>query len=146
MAVGNALGGAGLMEGGSVLDVVAGQDGGGPDQALAARIPRQVGGNSIQRIAAMRFGIVRRVGAEKAVVGFLQEVVRQLTVAGRPRQVRPYSACGPLVECAKCVLVHHEVRARILEGVRAIASRNCRVTTHTRSSRSFRESQAFHAW
>src|ERR1035441_6642979 len=126
------------MAGGGALDGAASQNCGRPDQAFAPRIPRQIGRNSIERIAAMRFGIVRRVGAEKAVEGFLQEIVRQLTVAGDPREVRPHSAGGPFVKCAECVFVHHEIRARVLEGVRAIANRNCRVTTHMLARGHFR--------
>ena len=71
----------------------------------------------------MRFGVVRGVGAEKAIESLLQQVVRQLTVAGHPREICPYSARGPLVERTECVLVHYEVRAGVLDSVGPIANR-----------------------
>jgi hypothetical protein len=37
----------------------------------------------------MRFTLVRRSGAEKAIERFLKKIVRQLTVAGDAGEVRP---------------------------------------------------------
>src|ERR1700680_4006493 len=97
--IGVPLRSARLIGGGNALDVVARQAGRAADQASPPRIPRQVGGNTIERIAAMRLAVVRPGGAEKAIERFLQQVVRQLTVTSDPCQVGPYSARGPLIEC-----------------------------------------------
>src|SRR5207253_10659559 len=77
--------------GGKALDVVARQAERTTSQGSPPRIARQIRGNAIERIAAMRLAVVRGGGAEETIERFLQQVIRQLTVARDPGEVCPNS-------------------------------------------------------
>jgi hypothetical protein len=76
---------------------------------LAAQaIGRQVRRDTKQVVAAMGVGVERRVGAQKPVVGVLQQVVGRGAIAGEPEKVRPQLTRRAVVEAAELILVHPE--------------------------------------
>ncbi len=135
--IGRALCCAAVIARRNALDVGARHAEGSANQAPPPCIPCQVRGDAIERIAAMRFTVVRRGGAEKAIERLLKQIVSQLTVAGDPGEVCPDSAGRPLVECAEGVLVHHEARAGVVMGFGAADIGKRHVTKHKGSDSSF---------
>ena len=87
--IGHTLGGAGVLVGGDALDIVADWDGRRTSQASAANVSRQIGGDAIQRIAAMGLVVVGGGGAQEAIKRFLQKVFSKLTVTGQAGEVCP---------------------------------------------------------
>src|SRR4051812_12493120 len=76
-----ALGCAGIMTRRHTLDLVADDSAHPADHLLAPRIPSEVRGNPVERIASMSFGLMVRRGSKKPVERFLKQVVRELAVA-----------------------------------------------------------------
>src|SRR5580693_5007127 len=84
---------AAITAGSHAFDIAARQAERGANQAAAPCIPRQVRCNAIERIAAMRFTLMRRGSTQKAIERFLKQVVRLLTIGGDqqgwPYRLRP---------------------------------------------------------
>src|ERR1051325_2516899 len=75
------------------------------------RIARQIGGDAEQRIAPVRFVLVRRARAQEAVVAVLKQIVGLLPIARDARQIRPEWTGCPVVKGPEGLLVHlqHDV-------------------------------------
>src|SRR5262245_53602326 len=68
----------------------------------------QVRRDAEQVVAAMIVAVERRVGAQEAIVGLLQQIVREPIVAGHARQIDPDRPRRQLVEGAEGFLGHLE--------------------------------------
>ena len=99
--IGLALGGGGALAGGNAFDVVVARVPGRAGEAAAAGIAGQIGGDAVERVAAMEFALVGGGGTEEAIEGLLEQVVGQLPVAGDADEIGPDTAGGAFVKAAK---------------------------------------------
>ena len=72
----------------------------------AVSVVGEVAGNAKEVVLPVRFAFICDVRSKKAIVRFLQEIIRQFAAAGSPEQINPQRAGGPIVYRAKRVLVH----------------------------------------
>ena len=91
--------------------------------AAAVAIAREVRGDVKQLVAPVRLALVPGARSQKTEVGFLQQVVGEVRIAGDPGQIGPQRASGAVVEAAEGIFVHLEnssrcgvVRAELVDG------------------------------
>ena len=77
-------------------------------ERLAAMVVDQVRGDAEQVVAPVLVTVERAVGAQEAVIRFLQQIVRDAIVAGHPRQVDADRPRRQFVEGAEGLLGHLE--------------------------------------
>jgi hypothetical protein len=94
-------------------------DCGGAAGRLAPVVVDEVRGDAEQVVAPVLVVLERGAGAEEAIVGFLQQIVRQPAVAGHAREVEPDLPRRLVVEGAERLLVHQERALRLVEGAKA---------------------------